>query len=363
MRRTSLLLALVLLVAVVPANASHSMKRVSSTSITEAGGLGRVEIRKNLAAILQKDEGIVALVNLKDPRDPKVLGRYDDGAAQSLDGDVAFSADGRFVIYARQTVQFSRDGIHVIDITDPGSPTLRSYSPGGGAYRILTHRHEAGEYVVLLDAVLGLVVYRMVEGVLAPVYLDPLPALKVGGPASAGMEIVDGRLYVTTGETGLQVYDFQDPMSPSLLGSWSDEGLAEVEVVKNGKKVLVYGATEYWFDPTNENEILVLDATDPAGIRELDRWSHVSSTDAGLRLQGLVWQDGILYAAHSEAGVVGFRGGRVVERLASDSDCTHLRPGEACLDVLDGPNAFDVESLGDALVVTDTAGRLVIARR
>ena len=85
-----------------PASASHSMRTVSSTRVAEEGGLGRVEVRKSLAAVLQKDEGVIAMVDVGNPRRPKVLGRYDDGATQSLDGDVAFSSDGRFVIYTSE---------------------------------------------------------------------------------------------------------------------------------------------------------------------------------------------------------------------------------------------------------------------
>ena len=325
------------------------MRVVSSTTLSKEGGLGRVEVRKQLAAVLQRDEGIVALVDMKNPRAPKVLGRYDDGATQSLDGDLAFSSDGRFVVYARQTVQFSRDGIHVIDVTDPTEPSLHSYSPGGGAYRVLTHEHESSEYVVLLDAVLGLAVYRLVEGVLVSVYVDALPALKVGGPASAGMEIVGDRLYVTTGETGLQVYDFADPRTPELLGSWADEGLAEVEVVKNGKKVMVYAATEYWFDPTNVNHVVELDASDPGRIRELDRWLLGGrSTAPEERVQGLEWWDGVLYAAQTQKGLVGL----------TDHLCPDMGPSHGCSPHLEGVVAFDVDRLGQHLLVTDLEGWL-----
>ena len=361
MRRTSLFIALATVVAVLasafPAGASAGMRAISSVRVSKEGALGRVEVRKDMAAALQRDEGIVALVDVADPRRPKILGRYDDGATQSLDGDLAFSDDGRFVIYARQTVQFSRDGIHVIDVTDPKSPTLRSYSPGGGAYRVLFHSDGSGDYVLLLDAVLGLVVYRFVEGVLIPVHVDALPALKVGGPASAGMEIVGDRLYVTTGETGLQVYDLSDPTAPTILGSWGDEGLAEVEVVASRRKVTVYAATEYWFDPTNENQVVVLNATDPARIKVVDRWSYApygnKPPDEAHRLQGLEWRDGVLYAASGEDGVLGFT---MCGTIPESSD-------PPCSPHLEGAVAVDVDSLDARLLVTDRAGRLLVVER
>lgn len=358
-----MLLVLSSLVWALPADASHSMRTVSTTRVGEEGGLGRVEVHKDLAAVLQRDEGVIAMVHVGDPRRPKVLGRYDDGATQSLDGDVAFSSDGRFVIYARQTVQFSRDGIHVIDVSDPKNPVLRSYSPGGGAYRVLFHSDASGDFVVLLDAVLGLVVYRFLEGVLIPVHVDAFPALKVGGPASAGMVIANGLLYVTTMDTGLQVYDFSDPAAPALMGSWNEEGLAEVEVAKAGKKVTAYAATEYWSDAQNANEIVVLDVSDPQAIRETDRWSYRAKPDAETRLQGMTSAGGILYAAHSAEGVVGFRDGRVVERFGPGIDCFHMRPGQACIDVLTGAAVTDIERLGPRFLVTDESGFLLVLAR
>src|SRR5688572_2887908 len=136
---------------------SHSI--AGAIEVSKAGGLGRVELHGDLAAVLQRDEGIVALVDVSNRARPRVVGRYDDGATQSLDGDLAFSSDGRWLFYARQTVQFSRDGLHVIDVSDPKQPTLRVYQPGGGALRVAHYDDGTDEWVVLMDAVTGMVVY------------------------------------------------------------------------------------------------------------------------------------------------------------------------------------------------------------
>jgi len=366
MRRTSSLIAVVsistILAATLPAGASGRMREVSSVRVSKSG-LGRIEVREGVAAVLQRREGIVALLDVADPKRPRILGRYDDGAVDSLDGDLAFSEDGRFVIYARQTVQFSRDGVHVIDVTDPKNPALHSYSPSGGAYRVLTHSDASGEYVVLLDAVYGLVVYRLVEGVLIPVYNDALPALKVGGPASAGMEIVGRRLYVTTGQTGLQVYDFTNPTNPMVLGAWDGEGLAEVEVVKVGKRVIAYAATEYWFDSNNENEIVVLDVSEPGRIRKVARWFYFFGLDEMNRLEGLTWSGGVLYAAHSESSLVAFRDGRVVGHLEPGRHCDREGEERGCLYKAASPPAFDVERLGALLLVASDDGQLYVVSR
>lgn len=94
------------------------------------------------------------------PSDPRTL--Y-DGAEDSLDGDLVFSSDGKWLFYARQTRQFSNDGVHVLDVSDAQNPRLASYQPGGGTFRIDYYRSGDAEYVIVLDAVDGLVINRFVR--------------------------------------------------------------------------------------------------------------------------------------------------------------------------------------------------------
>src|SRR5687768_15360782 len=93
------------------------MRVVGSRVVSETAGLGNIEFKGALGAVLQRDEGIVALLDMSNPTMPKTVGRYDDGATDSFDGDLAFSKDGSFLFYARQTHQFSKDGVHVLDVS------------------------------------------------------------------------------------------------------------------------------------------------------------------------------------------------------------------------------------------------------
>ena len=92
-------------------------------------------------------------------------------------------------------------------------------------------------------------------GAVVPVHVDALPALKVGGPASAGVYIdpKDPKLgvpllYATNGQTGLDVYDMSQPETPEKVGSWTGTGLADVEVHATKSGRTVFAASEYWFD-------------------------------------------------------------------------------------------------------------------
>ena len=338
-------------------------------AISKTAGLGRLEVHKGLGAVLQRDEGIVSLVDLRNPFGAKVLGRYDDDARDSLDGDLAFSSDGQWLFYARQTVQFSKDGVHVLDVSNPKQPRLASYQTGGGAFRIGYFKAGDGtEYVIVLDAIDGLVINRFVResGTLVRVFQDAEPALKVGGPASAGMFIdrndpMTGRplLYVTTGKTGLQIYDLTLPESPEIVGTWPDVGLAEVEVVATSKKRTVFAATEYWFDDTLPPAVIVLDATRLDGIEQRARWGLGLPADDLWRVQGMDRRKGALFVAHSHAGIVAFDRRGKVKRAAAKPFAHHDAAGAP-----GSVYSMDVELEGPYVFSTDAAtGRLLVMIR
>lgn len=359
-RRAGCVAIVALLLALPQASsAADHARRISRVEVSTEAGLGRIELHGKIGAVLQRDEGTVALLDMKNPNRPKVLGRYDT-AVDSLDGDLAFSDDGNWLFYARQTSEFDEEGVHVLNVSDPSNPTLAYYLPAGGAYRVQYINQGDTEWVVLLDAIDGLVVSRFIPetGALIPVHIDPLPALKVGGPASAGFfyEAKDPALgvpllYVTTGRTGLQVFDYSDPASPALLGSWADVGLAEVEVVATKKSRTVYAATEYWFTKTLKPEIFVLDAT------KLDAIERRRTIGLGLPagepnfVQGMALADGRLYVAHSSKGLVEFvaRSGRHVRSYMPIGD---RNPNAR---VQTGPYAIDVEVWKGRGYVTDAA--------
>lgn len=331
----------------------------SSVEVSEEAGLGRIEIHGKIGAVLQRDEGTVALLDLKDPARPKVLGRYDT-AQQSLDGDLAFSDDGRWLFYARQTSNFDEEGLHVIDVADAKNPTLAFYQPSGGAYRVQYIKQGDAEWVVLLDAVDGLVVSRFIPetGALVPVHVDPLPALKVGGPASAGLfydpkDPVTGLplLYVTTGETGLQVFDYTDPSQPELLGSWAEVGLAEVEVAATKKGRTVYAATEYWFDKTIPPKVVVLDASDLGKITERKRFGLELSPEEANWIQGMDLTGNRLFVAHSSHGLLG------LDAASGRKVFAHKPSGKRNPNagVIASPYSIDVEISGGRAFVTDAA--------
>jgi hypothetical protein len=347
--------------------ATCGMKRLAELEVSKGAGLGQVEIHKDTAAVLQRDEGVVSLIDVKDPRKPKVLGRYRDDIADSFDGDLAFSRNGKWLFYARQTHQFSKDGVHVLDVSDPKQPRLAFYQPQGGTFRIGYLNHAGGEYVITMDAIAGLVVNRFepTTGALVPVFVDALPALKVGGPSSAGV-YVDPKdpklgvplLYATNGRTGLDVYDMSDPMAPAKVGSWNDAGLSDVEVIATKKRRLVLAASEYWFQSATPASVWKLDAT------KLDR-IKTSSKETGAYEAAEPWRVGGIEIQGSRVHVAMGHAGLVSQSLRGRSLGAYRvpRPVNENASLQASPYAMDVDSAGGLLYLTDAAsGMLTILK-
>ena len=332
---------------------------VGSVRVSTAGGLGQIDINKNVAAVVQRDEGIVALVDITDPTRPNVLGRYEDDVNEALDGDVSFSDDGEWLFFARQTSNFDEDGVHVLDVSDPIAPALTSYQPGGGSFRLEYYKDSDGnEWVIVLDAIDGLVVNRFVResGSLVRVFQDATPALKVGGPASAGLFVSkkDPRtgtplLYVTTGRTGLQIYDLSTPAAPEVVGGWDGVGLADLDVRATKKKRKVFAATEYWFDKTLPARVIVLDATKLDAIEKRRARRLRVPADDHWRVQGIDWTREGLYVAHSHAGVIRFKSlGRRVTGVAAwpkpPNEGAGYTASPYAMDVVMGPGGYRLTS-------------------
>jgi len=352
------------------------MKLVRSLRISETAGLGNIELHGKVGAVLQRDEGIVAMLDVSNPAKPKIVGRYTDGAQDSFDGDLAFAHDGAFLFYARQTHQFSKDGVHVLDVSDPAAPTSLFYQASGGTLEVAYHYDGTDEWVIFLDAIDGLVVTRFVRasGSLVEVFRDPEPVTtKVGGPASAGL-VVDPKdpatgnpfLYVSTGGSGLQIYNFSDPTAPALLGEWNEFGLADLVVRRTTSTRTVYAATEYWFDKSLKPRVIVLDASDPASISKTRALSLGLPADDQWRVQGMAWAGRRLLIAHSHAGLVALNPrGKLTARalIGGAMNSAAEPPPKEQAGFSTAAYAMDVERKGPFVYLSDAAtGTLHVLR-
>jgi hypothetical protein len=168
---------------------------------------------------------------------PTLVGSY--ATTNSAEG-VALAGDYAFVA-------ISYDGLAVIDISDPTSPSLAGSAgtPGSGqCYAVSV----SGDYAYLAGYSEGLVAFDISDPT------SPSHAGTYDTPGSAYFVTVSGNYaFVADQNSGLQVIDISDPTSPTLAGSYDTPGEA--------RGVYVSGDHAYVADRTSG--LQVIDISDP----------------------------------------------------------------------------------------------------
>jgi hypothetical protein len=161
-----------------------------------------------------------------------------DAARFRVSGDLLLLADGAA-------------GVHVIDVTNPASPTyLATCDTPGDAHDCVIE----GDYVYVADGVSGLqVVDIMNTGI-------PFPAGSYNTPGQAMDVAVAGNVaYVADGNQGVKSIDVTTPTSPSLLGAYFLPGLALGVEVRG----------DYAYCACGAGGLRVIDVTDPSNLSEV----------------------------------------------------------------------------------------------
>lgn len=128
----------------------------------------------------------------------------------------------------------------------------------------------------------------------------------------------------------------------------------------SGKKRTIYGASEYWFDKTQEPVVIELNASELSKIKGFRTFRTGAEPDDRFRVQGMALSGTTVVAAHSELGVVAFtpRVGHGLQ-LATFDDKRNRAAGVFG----DGNYSFDIELRKGLAYVTDAAtGTLTIIR-
>ena len=217
------------------------------------------------------------VVDLSDPLHPAELGRvpYDFASAAAATGDFAYIGTA------------TNGGIvQVVDVSDPGQPTLRGAINVVSVNRLQVH----GNTVYAADELAGLHVID-VSNPDAPVeialYDDGCMGF-VGAAYDVALDASGMRAYVAC-ETGLHVVDISDPASPQTLGVYA-------AIFANGSTVDARGDRAWFGDGAGVHEI---DVADPASPVEVGTTNLAYF--APRRLRAL--DDGRVFAFMTQAGV------------------------------------------------------------
>ncbi len=129
---------------------------------------------------------------------------------------------GGYSITVRDKIAFlaaGKEGLKVIDVSDPLSPRLKGTALMSGEARDVVL---SGPYAFVADNPGGLVIVDI---------HDPTAPKTVGKWASPGeclaVAIQDDLAFLADGSAGLQIINVQDPARPALVGTWDTDGTAE----------------------------------------------------------------------------------------------------------------------------------------
>ncbi|UCE17155.1 MAG: hypothetical protein JSV84_09625 [Gemmatimonadota bacterium] len=162
-----------------------------------------------------------SVIDISDPGSPSLTGSYTGDYIYDVTivGSYAYCAAGN-------------NGFKIIDISDPTTPTLTgSYVTPDNANGV----DVVGEYAYVGAQNAGLMIIDI---------SNPTSPTLMGGmytqDAAQGLDVVGNYAYVADWEGGLQIIDIIDPASPTPAGSFETHAANDVEVVGNYAYVADY---------------------------------------------------------------------------------------------------------------------------
>ena len=224
------------------------------------------------AYMVLMDTGLV-VVDISNPTSPVLEGIYRSGNSSlslSVNGDHAYVADGS-------------EGLSVYDVADPENPVLLE----------TIEEENVLQSIACLGDILA-VLYRSPRvntgGFILYDITDPADPVKISEQSVFGVEVfpatdleLTGNLLLfAAGQTGFQVFDVSDPLAPERLGGFGGgvppntpfaEWPSRIAVGKRN----VYTTCPDWFYQPSENEIQVIDITDPYEPGVVSTWDTPSA--------------------------------------------------------------------------------------
>jgi hypothetical protein len=299
-------------------------------------------------AYVAQGEGGLAIVDIREPGNPVLVGSYDTpGLALAVQGvgSVVYVAD-------------DSGGLEILDVSRPEAPVrLGNYSDGGSVKGLFV----SGTLAYLASDRVGLVIVDVSR---------PAQPVRVGGyntPGNAlGVQVVGSVAYVADRNSGVQILGVGVPSAPVLLGTLDTPGAARM--------IRVAGNLAYVADGTSGLQILNV-ATPSAPVRL-----------AGIATGGSVYDvqvsGGLAYVASHTAGLRvvdvtrpaspvilgGYTSGGEVQAVQWFDGQVFLASGGAGLEILDptppsaptlaravenSGTARALEKIGDVIVLAD----------
>ena len=244
-------------------------------------------------------EGGFFVFDIKDPLQPKEVGRYRFAGPLGGDRSLEATEDAQWVVLGTEALDCAghvnpvAPGLYLIDVRDKSAPKPAAYVPATMVHSVTIHRIGGEDYVFTLASVDDNI-FRIVKG--------PIPRLEPVGSVTIGHDsvVVDDPLlgkpllFASNGYGGFVVSDVSDPSSPKQVGEWNiperedDQYYIHTGVVTyvDGRRIAIV-TSEDWED--YPSALWIVDATDLSFMETLAQWSAPGEHAA----------DGLRYSLHN----------------------------------------------------------------
>lgn len=285
----------------------------------EEGDLGEVDVRGNLALLVRHQLGGLHILDIGDPREPRLLGTLPLDETAGL--DVKWTATGEGALIG------DFGAIHLVDLTDPANPTLRgtfSYenaSIKGQAHMVTTRVINGEEWVFVATQTTNQplhVLKREGWNLTHAASYGTVPILNTLPLGSHDVTIVNDTLlddkpvmYLADGLAGWSAHDLTDPAKPTRIGGTlsPEPGPGYTHTVRvgfhEGKRIVVTMAE------VGLNTLKVYDATDLQTPILLARW-NADPARPHIPQHNLQLHGDTLYMAHYTEGIYVFNLSNVI---------------------------------------------------
>ena len=233
---------------------SNPSAPVTRGRILMPGLVNGIAVSNGKAYVASRRNGLYVL-DVSNPASPAIIGFYNTSSAYgvAIDGAIAYLADGNA-------------GLRIFDVSDPQAPKLIStVDTPGSAERVRIGSFSGKKCAVVADGWGGAVRIVDVTAPASPVEISSFPS---ASPTVADTKIVGNILYISGLSNGLQVFDVGNPSQPILRGTYTNGS--------NEGSIEVVGTTVYIGVSFGTGYMRVLNASNPSNITKLYEgdWGH-----------------------------------------------------------------------------------------
>jgi len=219
---------------------------------TSDGGIAAMAASKNFLYVIDGQTGILDIIDTTNPKSPSRVATY----------STRFQNVFGLKIKNTKACVANAGVFHLIDVTDPTSPQSLGTYPSG-------ENHIQG--FDISDSILA---FADAGGNLQVIDIhDPSTPVHMGtydnnGKGCLGEVIISGpRVFTTRCSSSVQIVDISDPTTPFMAGEYTAELVWPPSIAVSGD--LLYAATRPGWGGDGENELRIINTTDPAHSQKI----------------------------------------------------------------------------------------------